>query len=180
VVPWRTVFGNERPVEVEVGPGNGDVLLAFAAAAREVSFFGIERTLAAAEAIMRRATARGLDNVRTVAGDARCILARLVPAASVAAYHIYFPDPWPKTRHRHRRLPGPELASAVARTLAADGCVHVATDVGTLLEAFAEHFARAGLRHLPDTFPFARPRTIFERKYARQGTHQARFGRLAR
>ena len=56
------------------------------------------------DAIAVAARRRGLMNVRAIAADARCVLARLIPDASVAAYHLYFPDPWPKTRHRQRRL----------------------------------------------------------------------------
>jgi tRNA (guanine-N7-)-methyltransferase len=175
-VPWRAVFGNERRVEVEIGPGNGDVLLAFAAAARDVNFFGIERILGTAEAVLRRAARIGMDNVRVVAGDARCIVDRLVPDASVAAYHIYFPDPWPKTAHRHRRLATAAFAAAVMRTLAPDGRVEVATDVAAVLAAFAAHFERAGLRRDPSP-PSPRPRTIFERKYGAGGTHHGRFVR---
>jgi tRNA (guanine-N7-)-methyltransferase len=176
-VPWRAVFGNERRVEIEIGPGNGDVLLAFAAAAREVNFFGIERVLGTAEAVLRRAARRGLDNLRVVAGDARCIVDRLVPDASVGAYHIYFPDPWPKTGHRHRRLASPGLAHAIARTLVPEGHVEVATDVPAVLDAFAAHFARAGLRRLASSPPVARPRTIFERRYGAGGTYHGRFVR---
>jgi tRNA (guanine-N7-)-methyltransferase len=176
-VPWRTVFGNDRGVEVEIGPGNGDVLLAFAAAAPEVNFFGIERILGTAEAVLGRAARRGLDNVRVVAGDARCIVARLVPDASVDAYHIYFPDPWPKTGHRHRRLANAAFAAALMRTLAPDGRVEVATDVPAVLDAFVMHFERAGLRRDSASPPRARPRTIFERKYGAGGTHHGRFVR---
>jgi tRNA (guanine-N7-)-methyltransferase len=176
-IPWRAVFDNDRRVEVEIGPGNGDVLLAFARAAPAVNFFGIERTWGAADAIVRRATRRGLTNVRAVAGDARCILAELVPEASVAAYHLYFPDPWPKTRHRARRLTGNALALTLARTLVRGGVVHVATDLATLLASFEVAFERAGLVRGPADAAVERPRTIFERKYGRAGTHHAHFVR---
>lgn len=176
-VPWHAVFGNERPVEVEIGPGNGDVLLAFARAAPSVNFFGIERTLNAADAISRRAARRGLANVRAIAGDARCIVAQLVPPASVTAYHVYFPDPWPKTRHRARRLAGDVFAAAVHRTLVPAGTIEIATDLPAVRDAFSAALARAGLVACPPGQVTDRPRTIFERKYARGGTHHARFVR---
>src|SRR5437879_4289122 len=108
-VPWSQVFGNDRPVEVEIGPGRGELLLAYAAAAPSSNFFAIERAARAAAAIMEKVAARRLANLRVVAGDARCIIARLVPDASVAAHHVYFPDPWPKPRHRVRRLTAPRV-----------------------------------------------------------------------
>lgn len=174
-VAWEAVFGNDRPVEVEIGPGRGDVLLAFARAAPLRNFFGVERTLGAAGAIAARAAAGRLENVRVVAGDARCIVAHLVPDASVAAYHLYFPDPWPKTRHRKRRLASDEFVRALVRTLAPGGRVDVASDIRALVEAFAARLAAAGLVHTPDASrPAARPVTVFERRYAGAGTHHTR------
>jgi tRNA (guanine-N7-)-methyltransferase len=175
-VPWSGVFGNDRPVEVEIGPGRGDVLLAFAAASPKRNFFGVERTGGAAATIAARAAARGLANVRVVAGDARCIVTELVPDASVAAYHVYFPDPWPKTRHRKRRLASADFADALARTLAPGGTVDVASDLGAVVEAFAAELERAALVRVPSARA-ARPITHFERKYAGGGTYQARFSR---
>src|SRR5207249_7600472 len=73
-VAWAAVFGNDRPVEVEIGPGRGELLLAFATAAPATNFFAIERAAHVAAAIMEKAAARRLANVRVVAGDARCII----------------------------------------------------------------------------------------------------------
>ena len=131
---WRVVFGDDRPVEVEIGPGRGDVLLAFAARQPDRGFFGIERSTGVADAIVARAAALGLHNVRAVGGDARCIVERLVPAASVAAYHIYFPDPWWKRRHFRRRLFTPAFVAALARTLIPGGRLFTATDVDEVFE----------------------------------------------
>jgi len=177
-VAWAAVFGNDRPVEVEIGPGRGEVLLAFAAASPGINFFGIERTGGAAAAIAARAAERGLANVRLVAGDARCIVAHLVPDGSVSAYHLYFPDPWPKTRHRKRRLASEAFARVLVRTLAPGGHVDVASDVLVVVDAFAAHLERAGLLPARDGgSPRDRPVTAFERKYAREGTHHARLVR---
>jgi tRNA (guanine-N7-)-methyltransferase len=176
-VPWSAVFGDERPVEVEIGPGRGDTLLAFAAAAPETNFFGIEHKAGAATAIAVAAARRGLGNVRVVGGDARCIVARLVPDASVAAYHIYFPDPWPKRGHHHRRLMTAELAAAIARTLVAGGAVHVASDLASVTGDLAARLADAGLTRTPEALPLPRPPTRFETRYARAGTHYARLVR---
>jgi tRNA (guanine-N7-)-methyltransferase len=179
-VAWRGVFGNDRPVEVEIGPGRGDVLLAFAAAVPGRNFFGIERPGGAAAAIAARAAARGLANVKVVAGDARCIVAELVPDGSVAAYHVYFPDPWPKTRHRKRRLASADFATALARTLAPGGTVDVASDLSAIVERFAAELERANLVRVRGAQPrAARPITAFERKYASGGTYEARFSRPA-
>jgi tRNA (guanine-N7-)-methyltransferase len=171
---WLGVFGNARPVEIEIGPGRGEVLLAFAASRRDTNFFAVEHSVGLADALDTRAAGRRLSNVRVVAGDARCIVGRLVPPASVAAFHVYFPDPWPKTRHRHRRLfDDAELAHAVARALVPGGTVHIATDLPSLHERMSRQFTAAGLA--PGAAPPLRPLSKFERKYAVAGTHAATF-----
>jgi len=175
---WRTLFGDDRPVEIEIGPGRGDVLLAYAAAAPERGFFGIERRAGQAEAIVARAARLGLANVRAVGGDARWILERVVPAGSVAVHHIYFPDPWPKTRHRERRLFEPRFIRALLRTLQPGGQVHIASDLPGLVADAARGLWSAGLREECGAAPpAARPTTRFERKYAAGGTHYVRFTR---
>ncbi len=171
---WLGVFGNARAVEIEIGPGRGEVLLAFAATRRDINFFAVEHSVGLAGALDARAVGRRLSNVRVVAGDARCIVGRLVPPGSVAAFHVYFPDPWPKTRHRHRRLfDDAQLARAMARALVPGGLVHIATDLPLLHERMSRQLAAAGLT--PGTAPPMRPLSKFERKYAVAGTHAATF-----
>ncbi len=153
-VPWSQVFGNDRPVEVEIGPGRGELLLAYAAAAPSSNFFAIERAARAAAAIMEKVAARRLANLR-----------------------VYFPDPWPKTRHRARRLTDPSFAGEVARTLAPGGVLHLASDLRHLVDDFAAVLAAAGLVPEAGAVPPLRPTTAFERKYAQAGTHYARWRR---
>src|SRR5438046_9052593 len=91
-VPWSQVFGNDRPVEVEIGPGHGELLLAYAAAAPSSNFFAIERAARAAAAIMEKVAARRLANLRVVAGAPRCIIGRLVPGRDVSESYGPSPD----------------------------------------------------------------------------------------
>ncbi len=177
-VPWSAVFGDDRPVEVEIGPGRGETILAFAAAQPDVNFFGVERSAGAAERIMARAAARRLTNVRVVAGDAQLVV-RGIADASVAAYHIYFPDPWPKTGHRRRRLGRGTLPREIARTLRPGGAVHVASDLAAVLGELGAALEDAGLARRPGACAPARPTTSFERRYATAGTHYAQFVRPA-
>ena len=172
---WFAVFGNRHPVEVEIGPGRGEVILAWAAAAPERNFFAIERSSGRATALGMAAARRELPNVRVVAGDAACVLAHGVPDESVAAYHVYFPDPWPKTGHRHRRLFGGDLARQLARTLVPEGTVHVASDLPGLVAAISTQCVAAGLVLDSGAGPPSRPTTAFEQRYAQAGTSYARF-----
>ncbi len=176
-VPWTAVFGNDRPVEIEIGPGRGEVLFAAATTTPTTNFFALEHRLGAAAALARRAAALALHNVRVLGADARVVIARLVPDASVTTVHIYFPDPWPKTRHHRRRLITPDLARHLLRTLVPGGSVHLATDLPHLLATCSRSLIGAGLVRLDDALaPEGRPVTVYERRYARTGgTHYACF-----
>jgi tRNA (guanine-N7-)-methyltransferase len=177
-VPWSVVFADEHPVEVEIGPGRGEVLLAAAAAAPATNFFAIERTAGAVEALRTRAAARGLHNVALVAGDARCIVGCLLPDRSVGAYRIYFPDPWPKRRHHRRRLVTPALARDLERTLVHEGVVDVASDLPEVVGEIAARMAAVGLLPVPGAAPpLGLPVTTYERRYATRGTVYVRFAR---
>jgi tRNA (guanine-N7-)-methyltransferase len=171
---WAGVFGNDRPVEVEIGPGRGDVLLAFAAARPDVNFFAIEHVHGAVERLALRLEAAGATNARVIAGDATCVVRECVPPASVAAYHVYFPDPWPKRRHQRRRVMTPDFADSLRRTLVPGGTVAVATDLGWLYDAMERTLVAAGFVATEASAP-ARPTTRFERKYATAGTFAGTF-----
>jgi len=163
---WHAVFGNDHPIEIEIGPGRGDVLLAFAAASPAKNFYGIEIRRTQTDAINARAASLGLRNVFVVAGDARCIAEHLIPPGSVHAFHVYFPDPWPKTRHRERRFFRPGVPDALARALEPDGELHFATDLSWLFEDGCRALERSGYVPLADEVLRARPITKFERKYS--------------
>lgn len=126
---WSALFGNGLPVEIEIGSGDGAFLLAAARRDARVNFLGIERSRAKARRLWARVARASLPNVRALQADAGCVIETLVPPASVAAYHLYFPDPWPKHRHAARRILTPRLALALARTLVPGGRLLLATDV---------------------------------------------------
>ncbi len=126
---WHELFGNSHPVEIEVGTGKGLFLLHAATARPETNFLGIEIVRKYQLYAATRYALRNLPNVKTACADARFVLRDLVPAASVAAVHVYFPDPWWKKRHRKRRVFTPEFAADAARAIAAGGRLYIASDV---------------------------------------------------
>jgi tRNA (guanine-N7-)-methyltransferase len=126
---WAAIFGNTRPVEVEIGSGDGTFLIDAATRAPATNFFGIERSPAKASRLVHRVDGVPHLPIRVLRADAPCALRAAVPRASVAAYHVYFPDPWPKRRHARRRLFTPELVATVADTLRPAGRLFTATDV---------------------------------------------------
>ena len=148
-VPWRAVFGNDRPVEVEIGCGRGVFLIPSAASDPGRNFFGLEcaaRLAGTAQAAIEKAR---LPNARVLHCDARCVIRHLIQPHAVAAYHLYFPDPWWKRRHHKRRIYAGSLAVDLARTLEPAGRVHLATDVPELLAAMTQRFIEAGLQWTP-------------------------------
>ena len=165
---WREVFGNDRPVEVEIGSGTGTFLLSAARANPSSNFFGLERSRTRARQVAELIAAHGLPNARVLAADATCIVTRLIAPASVSAYHIYFPDPWWKRRHHRRRLFTPELAAALSRTLQPGGRVFVATDVDTVYQ-LATATLSIGLSREPSIPPRRIGQTVFERKGLQRG-----------
>ncbi len=134
---WPAVFGRAAPVILEIGFGNGEALVAAAAAHPENNYLGIEVHRPGVGSLLRRLETQDLHNVRVMLGDASEILAQRIPDASLTAVHLFFPDPWPKKRHHKRRLVQPEFAALVARKLEPGGYFHLATD----WPAYAEHMA---------------------------------------
>ena len=117
-----------KPLEVDVGCGKGRFLLARASAHPEVNFLGIDRMLRRIRKVDNKAQRKGLRNVRLFRMDAFYATAFLLPPESVSAYYIFFPDPWPKKRHREHRLFNAAFMDALFRTLKAGGEMHFSTD----------------------------------------------------
>jgi tRNA (guanine-N7-)-methyltransferase len=172
---WPAVFGNDHPVEIEVGFGKGLFLLTSGQARPDVNFLGIEIFRKYQLYTATRLGKRSLSNVKVVCADARVFLAERVPPDSVQAIHVYFPDPWWKTRHRKRRLFTQDFAISCQRVLRTGGRLLVVTDVESyhqiITETVAQH-TRLRLEEVPTEkapshdFDYL---TNFERKYRKEG-----------
>jgi tRNA (guanine-N7-)-methyltransferase len=126
---WHSLFGNSNPVEIEVGMGKGLFLLNAAIARPGTNFLGIEIVRKYQLYAATRFAIRKLPNVKTACADAKAILRDCVVPGSVAAVHVYFPDPWWKNRHKKRRVFTPEFAADAARVLTPGGRLLIASDV---------------------------------------------------
>lgn len=175
VVRWSTLFGNSRPVEIELGCGKGRFIIQSARRRPEINFLGIERAAKFFRILKERAAASGVTNIRLLKDDADYFIRKYLPLNSVQAYHIYFPDPWPKKRHHKRRLITAEFIELIKRSLTANGCIFFATDFKDYFDVMLST-ARAcpGLQEmfcktiLPEEANPEDAATNYERKYLMQ------------
>jgi tRNA (guanine-N7-)-methyltransferase len=168
---WRTVFGDEHPVELEIGFGKGLFLLTESQARPGVNFVGVEILRGYQLFTANRIAKRGLRNVRLACGDGLQFLRDGVASGSLEALHVYFPDPWWKTRHHKRRLFTAEFAAECGRVLRPGGRLSLATDVEEYAGRMRQLLAAAPrLRLLPSLDgPAGEGLTNFERKFRTQG-----------
>jgi tRNA (guanine-N7-)-methyltransferase len=126
---FAPLFDTPGPLEVEIGTGKGLFLSNAAAAAPTHRFVGIEVARKYAMSAAARLARRGLTNARVVHGDGLRFFHEWLPDHSVAAVHVYFPDPWWKKRHRKRRVMNEAFLSDIQRVLTPGGRLHFWTDV---------------------------------------------------
>jgi len=127
-VDFARVFGRVAPLAVEIGFGMGSATAAIAAAAPHVDFVGIEVHPPGVGALLQRIDEQKLDNVRIVQHDAVEVLESMIAPSSLAAIHVFFPDPWHKKRHHKRRLIQPPFVRLLSSRLAPGATLHCATD----------------------------------------------------
>ncbi len=180
---WPSVFGREGPIELELGCGKGRFLLEACKVRPDSNFVGVEKAAKWFHRAVERAVRIQPANLRLARWDAFDFLDRWVPAGSLWALHVYFPDPWPKTRHGKRRLLRSPLYGLAARALAPGASFFVASDVEDYFaQAVADLDQASGFRQVP--WPADSPDRIptdYARKYLLEGRtlYHARFVRLA-
>jgi tRNA (guanine-N7-)-methyltransferase len=162
-------LASSRPLVLEIGSGMGETTIAIAKAHPEADFVAVEVHGPGVGSLLNAIEREKLHNVRVIRHDAVEVLEQMVADASLAAIHLFFPDPWPKKRHHKRRLVQPELAGLMARKLAPGGILHAATDWPDYAEQMAAVFGAEPLLE-PSEHGFApRPITKFESRGQRLG-----------
>ena len=168
-------FGRTAPLMVEIGFGNGDSLVALAASMPDWNVIGIEVHEPGVGHCLLKADEAGAKNLRVLAEDAVAVLRDQVGERRLARLKLYYPAPWPKTRHHTSRLVNPPIMELAATGLTDNGALHIATDWAPYAEHIDEVLDgddrfKVVLRrtHVGDS-PHVRPQTKFERRGLRLG-----------
>ena len=125
---FAAVFGNANPVWLDIGFGNGESIIHAAKQYPEVNFLGIEVHLPGVGHLLMGIEEHDLKNVRIIRNDAVDMLKLFIKDQSLAAIHVYFPDPWHKKRHHKRRLVNQDFLDLIQTKLATGGRFHYASD----------------------------------------------------
>ena len=169
-------FGRRAPLEVEIGSGKARFLLEAARRSPAHDFLGVELALAYYRICRERVARARLPNVRIVRADGRRFAERALAPGSVRAFHVYFPDPWPKKRQRKRRLLDGIGLEVLARRLEPGGVLRIVTDHADYAAAIAPLLETVpGLDRLDWSDLPAPPETHYELKYRRDGRPIWRF-----
>lgn len=142
--PFPEFLSSASSLEIEIGCGKGKFIAARAEKNKEINFAAIDK---AGKYLKRRklsAQKKGLTNLKFLVADAREVLRQHVPSARVSIFHIYFPDPWPKRRHRDRRLVTAELLQMLYDRLKRGGLLYAATDDEDYFQAIKTAVAASG------------------------------------
>ncbi|GHU59079.1 tRNA (guanine-N(7)-)-methyltransferase [Spirochaetia bacterium] len=172
----KQLFSSDKPLTIEIGFGMGIATAQIAEEHPENNYLGIEVHRPGIGRLLWEIKKRGLENIRIIEHDAVTVLEKHIPDGAAAAFHVFFPDPWPKKRHHKRRLMTRPFTDLLAQKLTSGGYVYMVTDWVEYGEwALAELSATPGLINPYGgvTGDFAggfaprqswRPETKFERK----------------
>ena len=169
------VFGRRAPRVLEIGFGNGDSLVQLASEDPGADFLGIEVHDPGIGHCMIAARAAGVENLKLIGHDAIDVLQEQLAEESLSRINLYFPDPWPKTRHHKRRIVQPAFLELCASRLQPAGSLHIATDWANYAEhidevlAASTHFECTERREHAGDQPLQRPATKFERRGLKKG-----------
>jgi len=169
------LFPRPQPLEVELGSGDGSFLAEYAGLHAEHNFIGVERLLGRIRKLDRKGQWAGLTNLRGVRIECSYFLEYLLPPGSAVALHVYFPDPWPKRKHRRHRLINERFPALARQALAPDGRVYLRTDDKDYFEQMLRVFgADAGFQAVEAPDQLTALLTDFEKDFTARGVKTLR------
>ena len=164
------MFPQPQPLEVELGCGDASFLVEYARQNPGKNFLGVERLLGRLQKLDKKGRRLGLANLRGIRIESASLLEFLLPRNCAAALHIYFPDPWPKKKHRRHRLINERFPALARQVLTPGGSVFLRTDDADYFQQMNEVFATADFFEKVETpAALAAITTDFERDFNAQG-----------
>lgn len=148
---WKDVFGNENPIEIEIGMGKGRFIMELAALHPNINYVGIERYPSVLLRGLQKRAELELNNIYFMCVDAKN-LAEIYAPGEVEKIYLNFSDPWPKDRHEKRRLTSEEFMAVYNQILRPDGVVEFKTDNRGLFDYSLEAIPRAGWKIVDFTY----------------------------
>jgi len=176
-LPLAEIFLKLQPLEVELGCGDASFLVEQARRHPERNFIGVERLLGRLRKLDRKGRRAGLTNLRGVRIESSYFLEYLLPRHSASVLHIYFPDPWPKTRHHKHRLINERFPELARLALAPGGAIYLRTDDADYFQQMTGVFG-ANREFQPVATPpeLAELPTDFEQEFQKRGIQALRAG----
>jgi tRNA (guanine-N7-)-methyltransferase len=170
-LPAREQVASGGPWILEIGTGNGVFLAAQAAAHPDRRFLGVERDAEFFYKMKKRLLREGLTNVRCIRADVEAVLDRLIGPGELSEVILNFSDPWPKRRHRERRVFGPAFLERLERALVPGGKVAFPDRCRMVFQSGGRRPAPSAGWSLTGAGPVeaGEPETNFERKGRDQG-----------
>ena len=164
------IFPKPQPLEVELGCGDASFLVEYSRRNPEKFFIGVERLLGRISKLDKKGRRAGLSNLRGVRIESAYFLRYLLPPNSISALHIYFPDPWPKKKHRKHRLINNDFPALARQALAAGGMVFLRTDDADYFGQMTEVFgANRNFEKIETPVELAELLTDFEQDFNARG-----------
>lgn len=147
----QTLFGNNKPLRIEIGCGKGDFIVGTAEKEPDVNFLAVEKVSDVLVIAAEKVKASGLENVRVCCIDAK-ELTEIFEAHTIDRIYLNFSDPWPKARHEKRRLTYRTFLEIYKQILKKDGAIYFKTDNRGLFDFSLEEFKEFGIRMEKLTF----------------------------
>ncbi len=167
VLSEDVLLDGRESLTIEIGFGMGDATWQIARDNPDKSYLGIEVHKPGVGKLLYQVEQYGLRNLRVIEHDAVEVLDRMIPSDSIAGFHIFFPDPWPKKKHHKRRLIQDEFVGRLTEKLKPGGYLYAVTDWENYAEHMLDVLNRSNLNNRYSAYAEPqdwRPGTKFERK----------------
>jgi len=178
----NALFQKPQQIEIELGAGDGSFLIQWAMLNPEINFLGVERLLGRLKKIDKKSRRAGLTNVRALRLEAAYFAEYLLPRECANAFHIYFPDPWPKRKHRQNRLLNEHFADVLRAALIPGGAIYLRTDDTDYFAQMSNVFdANRNFELVPTPALLVSVLTDFEREFNAKGiqTNRAAYRKIS-